>query len=106
MPENPPAHGGIWRRSRDPAAWERAVAIVRGKISPEDRKAFREALEEDPWAFVGAHHFSTGLTVRNLLRTHGFAHEALGAMHPDDTWVEVLQAAVAEDESGEDEPRP
>jgi hypothetical protein len=51
-------------------------------------------------------HFSTGLTVRNLLRMSGFSHDALGAMHPDDAWVEVLQAAVAEEEDGEEAPTP
>ena len=74
---------------------EECVAFLRQQLAPAAR-AVRSAIARDPQEWWVAHHFHWMMSVRNLLREHGFGEKEFGIDNLDDYAVGLVELAMEE----------
>lgn len=85
----------VHRLDPDKSTRTNAIALLRARISADDRKKIRELMRGDLESFRIAHHFGVGAMVRNLLRRHGYDEASLQSGSLDEIWAELLWEAVS-----------
>ena len=75
--------------------WGEAVVWLRDGDGPygllEDARAL---CAEDPERWMSPYHFTTGMTIRNMLRKEGYGEAEFGIDNLDNVYVELIEEAA------------
>jgi hypothetical protein len=73
-----------------------AIAFLKERLPQVTKEEIRQMMSEDSQTWWTPHHLWWGMSIRNLLREHGFGEKELGVSNLGDVYIGLLEAAVIE----------